>query len=78
MSTIELKQKLISKIEQTEDNNLLEEALRLLDTETDDLGSIELNEKQIEAIDEAREQIKKGQYLTDEQANKEIDEWLNK
>ena len=78
MSTLELKQKLISKIEQTEDNSLLEEALRLLDIEIDDLGPIKLSEKQIEATDEAREQIKKGQYLTNEQANKEIDEWLSK
>lgn len=77
-STVELKQKLISKIEQTEDNTLLEEMLRLLNIETTDLNLIELSEKQKEAIDEAREQIKNGQYLTDEQANQEVDEWLKK
>ncbi len=78
MSTTELKQKLISKIEQTEDDSLLEEALRLLDIEMDDLDLIELDKNQIEAIDEAKEQIKNGQYLTNQQANKEIDEWLSK
>ena len=35
------------------------------------------NDKQKKAIEEGREQIKEKQTLTDEQANKESDEWLN-
>jgi hypothetical protein len=29
-------------------------------------------------INEARQQINSGQFLTDDQSNKEIDEWLRK
>jgi len=36
----------------------------------------ELNSKQNSAIVEAREQIK-NDYLTNEEASQEIDEWLN-
>ena len=36
MSTIELKQKLISKIQETVDDRLLEEALRLLTIESNE------------------------------------------
>lgn len=33
---------------------------------------------QREAINQSRRQIKQGKYLTDKQANKEIDEWLKR
>ena len=43
-----------------------------------DIEVYKLTDDQRKAIHEARQQIKNGQFLTDEQANKEIDEWLNK
>lgn len=78
MSTVELRKRLIDKIEKTEDKRILEEMFRLLEIETEDIEIYTLNEGQIMAVNEAREQIKKGQFLTEEQANKEIDEWLKK
>ena len=78
MSTIELRKRLIEKIQKTENDDLLEEAYRLLELETKDIEIYKLNEGQKKAISEAREQIKNGQFLTDELANKEIDEWLDK
>ena len=78
MSTIELRKRLIEKIQKTENDDLLEEAYRLLGLETEDIEIYKLNNDQMEAITEAREQIKNRQFLTDELANKEIDEWLNK
>jgi hypothetical protein len=78
MSTVELRKRLIDKIEKTEDKRILEEMFRLLEIETGDIEIYTLNEGQIMAVNEAREQIKKGQFLTEEQANKEIDEWLKK
>ena len=77
MSTIELKQKLISKIQETVDDRLLEEALRLLNIESSELDVLVLNEEQVNAVNEAQAQIESGQFLSNEQANKEIDEWLN-
>jgi len=78
MSTIELRKRLIEKIQKSENENLLGEAYRLFSLETEDIEIYKLNDKQQKAIREARTQIKNGEFLTDEQANKEIDEWLNK
>ncbi|HLF65194.1 MAG TPA: hypothetical protein VI603_15625 [Saprospiraceae bacterium] len=78
MSTLELRKKLIDKIQSTEDQDLLEEVYRLLDPDVEDLEIYKLNHDQLDAVVEAKNQIRQGHSLTDEQANKEIDEWLNK
>lgn len=78
MSTIELRKRLIDKIQKTDNENLLEEAYRLLELETQDIELYKLTDEQRKAVNEARQQIKDGQFLTDEQANNEIDEWLKK
>lgn len=78
MSTVELRKRLIDKIQKTQDGRILEEAYRLLEIETDEIEVFKLNDGQKNAISEARQQIKNRQFLTEEQANKEIDEWLNK
>jgi hypothetical protein len=77
MSTIELRKRLIDKIQKTDNEDLLAEAYRLLELETEDIEIYKLNNDQRKAITEARQQIKSGQFLTDEQSNKEIDEWLS-
>ena len=78
MSTKELKKKLIEKIEKTESNELLAEAYRLLELETEDIEICTLSEEQRSAVEEGREQIKDGKFLTNDEANREIDEWLGK
>jgi hypothetical protein len=80
MSTIELRERLINKISHTEDENILAEVNRLLGIETqseaDDVFIFTETEKM--KIEEARLQIKNGDFLTHDEANKEIDEWLEK
>ena len=78
MSTVELRKRLIDKIQKIDDEHLLEEAYRLLQLEIDDLEIYKLTEDQKNAIHDARQQIKNGQSLTDSQANDQIDELLNK
>jgi hypothetical protein len=78
MSTIELRRRLIDKIQKTENEDLLAEAYRLLELGTEDIEMYKLNDDQRKAINEARQQINSGQFLTDEQSNNEIDEWLSK
>ncbi len=78
MSTKELRRRLIEKIELTDDDNLLEEASRLLEVGLDDNAMYILNATQHKAIDEARKQFDEGASLTNEEANKEIGEWLSK
>lgn len=78
MSTAELKKRLIDKINKTENRLILKEVIRLLDIESEEIEVYKLNANQKAAIDLARAQMKEGKFLTEEQANKEIDEWLNK
>lgn len=78
MSTVELRKRLIDKIQKTENKILLEEASRLLDLEAENTDALKLTDEQRKAVHEGKRQINEGQFLTDEQANKEIDEWLSK
>ncbi|MFZ4056940.1 MAG: hypothetical protein ACOYKE_02325 [Ferruginibacter sp.] len=78
MSTIELRKLLIEKIQSTDDNKILEEVSRLLELEIVESDVYILNDKQKMAVEEGRNQIIKGEYLTDEASNKEIEEWLSK
>jgi len=78
MTVTELKKKLIGKINQTENNEILEEMYRLIVNEETDDDIYELSDEQNNVVQEAREQFKNGQFLKSEQADKEIDEWLDK
>lgn len=78
MNTIEIKKKLIDEIHLSKNKNLLEEFYRFLNLENEIQETYKLNYEQNSAISEAREQIKNGDYLNNEQANQEIDKWLNK
>jgi len=71
------KEKIINRIKELEDLNLIDEINRLLEIEFDDSPYI-TNQDQRNAIREARNQIKKGDTLTEDQADNEIDEWLDK
>lgn len=78
MSTTELRKRLIEKIQKPDDLGLLEEAYRLLELESEDIEIYKLSDEQKNVVNEARQQIKSGKYLNDEEANKDIDEWLSK
>lgn len=78
MSTTELKQILISKIQASDDDNLIKEANRLFEIDQQDAPIYMVSESEREAITEARQEIDRGEYFTDEQANRLIEEWLKK
>lgn len=77
MSTIELKKNIISKITETEDLNLLEDVLKVLGMQTESQVFI-LNEEQRVAIEAGRADIRNGKFLTNEDVEKDLDEWLGK
>ena len=77
MSTTGLKERLIDRIREIDNEDILAEAYRLLGTESDLEEPLKLSNAQKVAIDEAREQIKNGSYLTINQGDNEIEEWLN-
>lgn len=76
MKTIEIKKKLIDEINLSDNKDLLEEFYRFLNLENEIQEIYKLNEEQNSAIAEARNQIKLGDCLANEQANQEIDKWL--
>ena len=77
METAELKRKLIAKINDTENSEILESLIRLLEIQSNEDVYV-LNDAQIAAIEEAREDYKNGRLLTNEEANAEIEKWLKK
>lgn len=76
MSTTELQNKVIDKIRKIEDTDLLMDVNRLIEIETFDEEIYKLNPEEIIAVTEAQNEIKNGQFLTDEEAKKDIREWL--
>lgn len=77
MAVTDIKEKLINKIKETNDPHLLEEISALFELQEPE-SIYEVNDAQKKKIEEAKEQIKNKQTLSDEQANKDTDEWLNK
>jgi predicted transcriptional regulator len=72
-----LQEILIQKISSTRDKKILQEISRILETGVED-DVYQLNEKQTTAVQEAQEEIKKGQFLSNNEANKQAKEWLKK
>ncbi|AQW91420.1 hypothetical protein HZQ82_04655 [Elizabethkingia anophelis] len=71
MNTAELKIDIINKITNLKEVRIVEEIQKILDFELDQ-GVFQLSEPQNKRIIEAAQ----DDYLTDEQSNKDIDEWL--
>ena len=78
MSTTELREKLIGKIQLTNDESILEEVYRVLELETTLSETYVLSPLEKKEIELGRKDIREGRFLTNEEVNKEIDEWLNK
>lgn len=78
MKTTELKSKLINRINKLEDDLLLEEISRLIEIENEESEIYCFTDEESKSIEEAREQYTKGEFLSNEEANKEVDEWLGK
>jgi predicted transcriptional regulator len=78
MSTTELRKRLVEKIQATSDESVLEEIYRILEVSSEDENPIVLSMDQKAQIDEGLKDIEEGRYLTNNQANKEIEEWLKK
>lgn len=78
MLTIEMKLELIKKIQSTVDENVLEEVYRILEVGSEEVDMIVLNEQQKLRIDKGLKDIEEGNFLSNEDANDEIEVWLKK
>ena len=76
MTTAELKKSLIKEINATKDDRMLE--LLLIALENINAPIPELTEWPIKRIEESEAQFARGEYITQEEADKKIKEWLNK
>lgn len=75
LSTVELKEKLISKILHTDSLELLGEVFRLLEIESEAIKVIKLSDQHKQAISKGQEDIANERFLTNEQANREIERY---
>ena len=78
MSTAELKVRLIKEITDSDNEELLKDVFRLLEIENDESTPYVFTEEQITMVNETLEEVKAGKFLTEEEANKRTNEWLEK
>ncbi|HQX28452.1 MAG: hypothetical protein IPF95_05570 [Flavobacteriales bacterium] len=78
MSEVELKKRLISRIQRSRNSALLREALRLFGTDEADLELYKLNKDQQASIAKGKQDVKAGRTLSSRDADKAVDEWLGK
>jgi hypothetical protein len=78
MSTIGLQESIIQKIRSINDEGLLNYLNQLLGDEEEKNTIYQTTPEQKASIKEGQEQIANGYFYTNEQVEKEIDEWLGK
>ncbi len=77
MKTIEIKKKLIRKIFSIEDRTLLTQMSTMVGIDNKEEEIYHLSDEQLKAVEEAEQQYLRGEYVTNEELEKEIEEWLN-
>lgn len=78
MTALELKRNVILRLNQTEDIEILTDIYNILADSNEDSVIIRLSDGHKNAIKIADEQIANGDFLSNEQADFEIEQWLNK
>jgi len=77
MNAQNIKTLLHESIENINDEEFLLAIKQILDRKYTTSDRPELSKEQIRRIDESKEQIRKGNYLTNDQADKLVEKWLN-
>lgn len=75
MSTIDLKNLLIHKISEINDETFLKALKTIIDSKTDSAIYV-LTKEQRNKIHEGKSQIEEGNFYTNHQVKSEIDKWL--
>jgi hypothetical protein len=79
MSTTELKEKLIAQINDTDNDELLSEISTRLYIESKSVnGAYQMSEAEREAVADGLNQIRNGHWISNEEADRQIEEWLRK
>jgi predicted transcriptional regulator len=77
MTTIVLKRRVIDEVNKVNDESILMDLMRLLN-DNDDNEIHRLSDKHKRAVQTAINKIENGNFVTNDQANNEIEEWLRK
>jgi hypothetical protein len=72
-----IKTLLHESIENINDQDFLIAVKQIIDRKYIPSNEPDLSKKQIKRIEESREQIRTGKFLTNEQADSLVDKWLN-
>jgi len=78
MSTQELKEQVFMKLKTFEDEVILDEILRLLQITEVENETYLFTNAQMKLLDKRDSEIDNGNFLTEEEADKEAEEWLKK
>lgn len=78
MTISAIKSAIIKKVETINNAELLDEISRLIEIHNYNSSIYQLSDEQKSAVAEAQEQIKSGEFLNNDLANEEINEWLRK
>lgn len=77
MGAQNIKNLLHESIENINDEDFLFAVKQILDRKYLPLDQPQLSKGQVQRIEESKQQIKQGQFLTNEQADKLVEKWLN-
>ena len=77
MSTTQLRNLAMNKIFGIEDENFLKAINVILDTQTSSSFVFKLSKKLKKDIQKSQEQIARGEFISNEELEKEEDKWLN-
>ncbi|UPT67049.1 MAG: hypothetical protein M0D57_22005 [Sphingobacteriales bacterium JAD_PAG50586_3] len=77
MNQEELKKKIIEKLYQTNDEEILDIVYSLLEPEAEYNTSAPSSEAEMKAVLEGLEDIKNGNIVSDEEVQKNLDKWLD-
>ena len=77
MTTTQLKNIVIDKISEINDESFLKAIQKILEDSVHEKGVYRLNPAQKKTIKKSKAQLKKGEYITNEQLEKEENKWLN-
>jgi hypothetical protein len=78
LTDVELKEKLIARINSTDDEELLHQLYRVIDLEMQIDDVYKLSPDELKAVKEGIDQIDNGSFLSNKEANKLIDKCLGK
>ena len=76
MRTIELRKHIIKKLSLIDDDSFLKAIKTIIESKVNE-GVYQLSDFQKKRIESARNQLKKGQTISNDDLQKEVDQWLN-